>query len=182
MTLVAARIKRILLIGVALLLPLNCKAEESPLATSFIPPPNWELVDSSKLAPSVVISFLHPSKKEFPPSINLAKEKTTLSLSNYVKAVQKMYESDPSNRWRNLGNLQIKAGKGILTSIEKLTPFGNARIFQFFFLEKETVHILTAAALQKDFATHQKTFLECFASFSLEPTENIKTSKQNNPN
>ncbi len=169
MTQVAALISKCFLLSILIFLPLNIQSEETSRESSFTPPAKWMTVDSALLAPSVKVSFSTKSQKDFNPSINLSEEKTTLTFKEYIKAVQKMYESDSSNRWRNLGNIETKAGKALLTSIETETPLGKARLFQLFFLENGTAYILTAAALQEEFGMYQKTFLDSFASFSFIP-------------
>ncbi len=171
MTQAAALISKCFLLSMLILFPWHIQGEENSRIPTFTPPTKWVTVDASLLAPSVKVSFSTKSQKDFNPSINLSEEKTTLTCKEYIKAVQKMYESDCSNRWRNLGNIETKAGKALLTSIETETPLGKARIFQLFFLENGTAYIVTAAALQEEFGMYQKTFLDSFASFCFIPSK-----------
>jgi hypothetical protein len=131
---------------------------------TFTPPKDWKKADDSALAKSVKEAFFTKSKKEIPPSINLALEKVSLTAHEYLKAVQKTHESDPKNRWRKLGSIKTSSGTAYLTSLDTETPAGTVRILQSILLDSGTAYILTGAALQEEFPLYQKEFLDSFQS------------------
>jgi hypothetical protein len=135
----------------------------------FTPPKAWSLVDDSLLAPHVKVGFFTKSKQEFCPSINLSEEKITITFKQYLKAVQKIHESDPKNRWRSLGEIPTKEGNAALSSIDTETSLGKIRLLQMIFCKGETAYILTGASLLEDFSKYQKEFLNAFKSFRLMP-------------
>src|ERR1700722_19932474 len=59
-----------------------------PSLCYFTPPSGWDIADPSSLSPRVKIAFLKSTSNGFCPSINLAIEETSVSLSEYLKAVK----------------------------------------------------------------------------------------------
>ena len=133
----------------------------------FTPPKEWALVDESLLAPRVKVGFFTKSKQEFCPSINLSEEKISITPKQYLKAVQKIHESNPKNRWRSLGEIPTREGNAILTSIDTETPLGKIRLLQVIFCKEGVAYILTGAALLEEFGKYQKEFLASFKSFRI---------------
>ena len=163
MILVAALIRfRLILVYLCFFSPLIAENNYT-----FTPPPGWDQAAPELLAPHVTVSFFTKSDKEFCPSINLATEKVSISLDQYVKSVQTAHESCPKNRWRKLGTFETLSGTATLTSIDMEVAAGKIRLLQAFILEEGIAYILTGAALQKDFSLYYQQFLQSFRSFSL---------------
>src|ERR1700722_2037560 len=76
--------------------------EKKSLEPLFLPPKGWHKNPSDLPSSRVKISFFTKAKKEFCPSINLTEEKVSIPINQYIKAVQKLYESDIDNRFRRL--------------------------------------------------------------------------------
>jgi hypothetical protein len=153
--------------------------EKSFLNPAFLPPKGWHETPSQPSS-RIKISFFTKAKKEFCPSINLAEEQVSLSIEEYVKAVQKIYESDPENRFRRLGTLKTKAGLASLISLDMENSIGKIRVLQSILIKEKTAYILTGAVLQEDFGLYQKDLIDSFRSFSLEERSNQKHSEIQN--
>ena len=143
------------------------QSSSKPIYPIFMPPNQWDLVDSSALSPSVLVAYVDRSTTGFLPSMNLAIEKTDLSQKEYLREAKALYELDIKNRWRELGTISTKAGKGMLTSIDTTCNWGPVRILQLILISKKTAYILTASASKEEFATFYPTFKEAFRSLVL---------------
>lgn len=133
----------------------------------FLPPTHWEITDPQTLPPCVKIAFTKKSNKGFCPSINLAIEETSSSLSDYLKAVRAIHELDRHHQWRLLGKVRTNAGLGQLTEIDLPTDFGPVRILQFILIKDNHAYIITAAALKEEIADYYKDFQTAFRSLTL---------------
>jgi hypothetical protein len=133
----------------------------------FIPPENWEIVETRFLSPKVLIGFMEKGKKGFCPSMNLAIEKVNVSLNEYVQAVKKLHEIDTSTRWRDVGKLKISAGTARITEIDTKSKWGPVRMLQMIFIKDTNAYILTAAAPKEDFARLYPSIKKAFSSFTL---------------
>jgi hypothetical protein len=145
------------------------KAAETtaPSLCFFTPPQGWEIADPKKLSSRVKIAFLTNTGKGFCPSLNLAIEKTSSSLTDYLKAVRSIHEQDRSNQWRALGKVRTEAGLAQLTEIDTNTEWGPARMLQLILLKDNHAYILTAAALREEFSNYYKEFQSAFRSMTL---------------
>jgi hypothetical protein len=133
----------------------------------FIPPDGWEIADPRSLSPRIKIAFLKNTGKGFCPSINLAVEETSVSLSDYLKAVRAIHEQDRSNQWRALGKVRTEAGLAQLTEINSTSEWGPIRILQLIFLKDGRAYVLTAAALREEFSNFYKDIQSTFRSLTL---------------
>lgn len=133
----------------------------------FTPPQDWEIADPGSLSPHVKIAFLKNTGKGFCPSINLAVEETSVSLSDYLKAVKAIHEQDRSNHWRALGKVRTAAGLAQLTEIDSTSEWGPIRILQLILLKEGRAYVLTAAGLKEEFSNYYKEIQSAFRSFTL---------------
>ena len=134
----------------------------------FTPPEGWEIADPSKLPGHVKISFYKKNSQcGFCPSINLAIEETSASLSEYLKAIKAIHEQDRTNRWRALGKVRTAAGLAQLTEIDSTTEWGPVRILQIILLKEGKAYVLTAAALKDEMSSFYKEFQSAFRSLTL---------------
>jgi hypothetical protein len=133
----------------------------------FVPPENWDIADPTTLSPAVKIAFLTKSSKGFCPSINLAIEKTHVSINEYLKAVKAIHEQDRSNQWRALGKVKTQSGLAQLTEIDSPSEFGPIRLLQLILLKDGYAYVLTAAALKEEFSAHYQAFQTAFRSLTL---------------
>jgi len=139
----------------------------SGLYCFFLPPNGWNIADPKLLSPHVQIGFFTKGKKETSPSLNLAVEETNLSLTDYLKAVKAIHESDPSTHWRQLGKIQALAGLAQLTEIDTKTEVGPMRILQMILVRDGKAYILTAGALKEEFAEYYQDFQKSFRSLQV---------------
>jgi hypothetical protein len=145
------------------------KAAETaaPSLCFFTPPQGWEIADPKSLSSRVKIAFLKNTGKGFCPSLNLAVEETSVSLSDYLKAVRAIHEQDRNNQWRALGKVRTEAGLAQLTEIDSTTEWGPIRILQLILLKEGHAYVLTAAALRDEFSKFYKEFQSAFRSVTL---------------
>ncbi len=143
-------------------------AEKSPVSFCFfLPPQEWEIADPTTLSSRVKIAFFKPKSHGFFPSINLSVEKTSVSLSDYLKAVKAIHEQDRNNHWRALGKVHTAAGLAQLTEIDTLSEWGPVRMLQLILLKEGHAYVLTAAALKKEFSKFYKEIQTAFRSLTL---------------
>jgi hypothetical protein len=133
----------------------------------FTPPQEWEIAQLKNPSPYIKIGFLGKGSSDFRPSINLAVEEVDVPLKQYVKAVKELQKSDPSLKLRDLGPFSTQAGKGQLLEMSSSSPFGELKILQMIFVQKEKAYILTAAVLKEEFAKLQATILKSLQSLRL---------------
>ncbi|GEM_PF-393384 len=146
----------------------KCALEHSSsLLCFFTPPPGWEIADPRSHSSRVKMAFLKSSHSGFCPSINLAVEKTDVSLSEYLKAVKIIHERDRSNHWRALGKVKTNAGLAQLTEIDSKTEWGPVRILQLIFLKDGYAYVVTASALRDNFSNYYKEIQTAFRSLTL---------------
>lgn len=133
----------------------------------FTPPKKWEIVDPKALSPRVKMGFVGSTRKELRPSLNLAVEEVALDTNEYVAAVRKVHESNPNNRWRDLGKFSTPAGDARLTEIESKKEGANVRLLQLILVKKGTAYIITASALKEEFSLFYEDFKSAFRSFEV---------------
>lgn len=133
----------------------------------FQPPESWECAIPEKLSESVQIGFLGKGKRELPPSINLATEKTDCSLKEYVKIVKELHEKEMHISWRDLGDFTFRAGKGRLGEITASSPFGEIKMLQGILVKDGWAYVLTGSALREEFPEFRGAILAALRSLSL---------------
>lgn len=142
----------------------------SALDFYFDAPNNWKLSDPKTYSPTVRVCFVNP-QEGYSPSINLAVEKSTLSIDEYVKLSQKAYKRNPLAKWRNLGSFNSLAGTGTLVEIDLTSKAGKGRILQFIVKKEDEFAVLTAASGVNDLKNHLELFKNAFRSLTV--TDNL---------
>lgn len=145
----------------------NIETEQHQTFSYITPPAGWEIADPKFLAKSVQIAFLKKSGTGFSPSVNLAIEKSNLSLPEYLNVIRQIYESDKRNRWRQLGKVHTQSGIGQLTEIDTDTEFGPVRMLQLILVKQGCTYVVTAAALKEQIAQYYKDFQATFRSLQI---------------
>lgn len=143
----------------------------------FKPPKGWKVANPDLLSESVEVGFIGKSTFKFKPSINLATEKVSLSLENYMKEVKKIYQNDRTTSYRDLGSLPTKAGQSRLLEITKKTKFGQVKMLQAILVKNNKAYVLTGAMESKGFIEMYNIFIKAFQSFTF--TENLLSVIQN---
>jgi hypothetical protein len=146
---------------------LSIETEQHQIFSYITPPAGWEIADPKFLAKSVQIAFLKKSATGFSPSVNLAIEKSNLSLPEYLNVIRQIYESDKHSRWRQLGKVHTQSGIGQLTEIDTDTEFGPVRMLQLILVKQGCTYVVTAAALKEQIAQYYKDFQATFRSLQI---------------
>lgn len=133
----------------------------------FVPPQKWLVVDPAKLGKSVQIGFVANSKRPIKPSLNLATESASVSLSDYINAVKKQHTANKKNRWSEIGYIETKAGPAHLSQIDIKSECGNLRSLQCILIKNSTAYIMTAVAPKDEFLDYHNSFLKAFESFTV---------------
>jgi hypothetical protein len=146
----------------------------------FMAPKKWDITDPRHLASHVKIGFIGKGKKGFNPSLNLASEKVSLTLTEYVKKVKSIHEADRNNRWRDLGKFTTAAGEARLTSIESTTEWGPTRLLQLLLVKDGQAYILTGCAAKEEFSDYYGEFQNAFRSLQIlsHPLDSLTPQKK----
>jgi hypothetical protein len=132
---------------------------------SFSPPKGWHELNHELLS-SVQYMVVHNHKDPFPPSMNLTTEAFTGTMENYLNIVKDINKKN-GTRFTQLGVMETQAGNAVLAQTDLKVPQGSARLMHLFFLENNTIYIITAAALSKDYAQYYPVFFHSFRSFNI---------------
>jgi hypothetical protein len=141
--------------------------KEACVYSFFIPPKEWLIADPKVFAPSVQAGFIGKNRKGFCPSINLAIEEVEMPIGEYLKVVKQLHEANRDNRWRDLGNVQTRAGQARITEIDTNTEWGQIRLLQSILIKNGSAYILTAAALKEEFGEFYEDFEKAIRSFTI---------------
>ena len=161
--------KKLFLFLLPLIFSMTTQAKE-PFFPVMTPPKGWLISDPTLFEEGVKIGFVQSQRKIFTPAISLSLEKIRdTALKDYLKVVRKLHETNPRNRYHELGYLETKSGKAHLSQIDMTNQWGDIRILQAIILHDGYAVIQTATALKKDFAKVQDNFLESFRSLTLSP-------------
>jgi|GEM_PF-2993743 len=133
----------------------------------FSPPEGWEIADSKMPSKRAVVGFVDKTNSGFCPSLNLTQETVSIPIKEYLAIVQKNCQAKKL-KWRQLGTLETLSGKAYLVEIESTTKFGPSRILQAILPFEDTVYILTAGALKKDFGKHAPVVERAMRSMQIE--------------
>ena len=139
---------------------------KEPGAVSFSPPKGWSLADAQTLPEHVQVMVVGSGEKEFPPSMNLTTEDFQGSLRDYLNIVKEINKANGAE-WKDLGKIRTVAGDASLSQADTLTEWGPVRMMHVILIKDDTVYILTAAALKKDFPKYYKHFFESLRSLRI---------------
>lgn len=134
-----------------------------PCASWFSPPEGWLVADPSKLPKTVRLMVIGKGRKEFPPSINLATEKYTGTLSEYLKIVKEINSSQGAE-WKSLGTVDTESGTAHLSQLDVTNEWGKVRMIHILLLKDDVMHIMTGASLKEEFPKYRTTFLQAMRS------------------
>lgn len=137
-----------------------------PGAVMFTPPQGWRYADADKLGRSVKIMVVGEGSAHFPPSINLATETFQGSLRDYLKIMKKINDVDGSV-WKDLGTIKTNAGNASLSQVDLKNQWGEVREMHVVLKRKNTIYIVTSAALKDEFSKYYKDFFESMRSLKI---------------
>ena len=137
-----------------------------PGAVMFTPPQGWRYADADKLGRAVKIMVVGEGSSHFPPSINLATEPYQGTLRDYLKIMKKINDVEGST-WKDLGTIKTNAGQASLSQVDIKNQWGEVREMHVVLKKKNTIYIVTSAALKDDFSKYYKDFFESMKSLKI---------------
>jgi hypothetical protein len=137
-----------------------------PGAIMFTPPKDWRYADTTQLGKAVKIMVVGKGSAHFPPSINLATETYQGTLKDYLKIMKAINDKEGA-AWKDLGTIKTSAGNGSLSQVDLKNQWGEVREMHVVIKKKNTIYILTSAALREDFAKHYKDFFDAMRSLKI---------------
>lgn len=131
----------------------------------FNPPQDWKVIEHADSL--VKITFVGKPKKNCNPLINLATEKVSISLKEYVAIVQKNCAIDPNREWRDLGRFSTRAGEGRLLEIIRKTTGGDLSQLQLILVKNGTAYVITTSCAKEEFLELSELFYTTLKSFTV---------------
>jgi hypothetical protein len=138
----------------------------------FVPPPNWNPIDPTKLSSSIEIGFISPSHKLFKPSLNFTREKFTGKPETYISALKRVHTADRKNKWIEIGYVETKSGRAHVAQIDSHKEWGHVRLLQMTLLHGDHAYLITAVASRDEFPNYHNLFLKTFESLWVGPSLN----------
>jgi hypothetical protein len=149
------------LAALLLFLPLVLCAE-----ATFNVPSGWNSVAADRLPTHVETAFIGKRQSEVPPTLNLARESISSSQEEYLRAIKKLC-IEQGREWKSLGTVDTASGTALLGQSEMQCEWGTVRMLQAILVEEQMAHILTASALQEEFADHYEQFFQAIRSLKV---------------
>lgn len=137
-----------------------------PGSVMFTPPQGWRYADPSQLGKAVQLMVVGEGASHFPPSINLATESYDGTLKDYLKIMKKINDVEGSV-WKDLGTIKTHAGNASLSQVDIKNQWGEVREMHVVLKKKNTIYILTVAALKDEFSKYYKNFFESMRSLKI---------------
>lgn len=144
----------------------TARLQTLPTSAMFTPPKDWRVADREALPPHVQIMVVGKGKSSYPPSLNLATEKFSGSLRDYLKIVKQINEAKKI-LWKDLGTVRTIAGNANLSQIETSTEWGQVKMMHAIIVKDRVAYILTAAALKDEFPDFYKNFFSSIQSLRI---------------
>lgn len=133
----------------------------------FISPNQWEVVNPKRYPPLIAISFIKKEISTCRPSLNLAIEKTSLSLDEYTNVAKKTHNKDPNTKYRILDTIQLSQGMANICQICKKTNGVDFELLQMIFVYSDQVYVLTGTCKKEEMLKNYKIFMDAFTTFKI---------------
>jgi hypothetical protein len=140
---------------------------DAPGAVTFSPPEGWVVADPKQLPSNILVFVVGKSIHEYPPSLNLAYDKFSGTLKQYLQKIVKPSNQRQGAEWKDLGTIRTAAGEASLSQVDTKTKWGLERQMQVIFVRNGITYILTAAALKEDFPKFYNDFFKSFRSIKI---------------
>lgn len=132
-------------------------------------PKGWDCInDSSQLPETVECLYIGAGKSTFRPTINVAYERTDMSLSDYFQKAKNYHQSEPETTCQELGSIKTKSGEAKVLQIDRNTGWGMVRFIQASIILNQTAYVITATCLREEFGACCPTFFETIQSFEVD--------------
>lgn len=134
------------------------------------PPKGWECIDDPAQLPQKV-KVIYVGKKgannPFTPSINVAREETSLPIGEYVILAKAYHEGQRDTRCTRLGKLKTEAGATELLQIDRTSQWGAIRFIQAILIKNGEAYVVTATCLKEDFSSLSSQLLKAIQSLTI---------------
>ena len=142
----------------------------NPLTAAYIatPPKGWECIDDPAQLPQKIKEIYIGSKGDktpFTPSLNVACEETSLSITEYMAQAKTHHEGDGSTRCTLIGKIETSLGSAKVLQIDRTTQWGEVRFIQGMLVLEGKAYVITATCLKKDFSLFSTPFFKAIQSF-----------------
>ena len=127
----------------------------------------WQIADPSSYGKLIKIGYIKKGFSKFNPSINLASEKTNLSLDEYTQLAKKEHETDIDTIYEVIEKIPINGGYATISFIDKKIRNIELKLAQMIYLDNKDVYVITAASEKGKFYGNYPEFLKIFRSFRL---------------
>jgi hypothetical protein len=134
------------------------------------PPKGWECIrDPEQLPQKVKLIYIgNPSGKSvFNPSLNIACETTSLSLSEYLVEAKIYHEGQGGTTCHSLGKIATLAGEAHLLQIDRPSQWGDVRFLQGIFIREGNAYVITATCLKNEFNLYSTSLFKAIQSVTL---------------
>lgn len=133
-------------------------------------PKGWQCINDKKQLPSKVeMVFIGTGKGQFTPSINLATEKTEMTLKEYVDLSKQYHEGQGETTCRSLGTIETNMGSAHMLQIDRQTQWGTVRFLQASLIKNGSAFVITATCLLEDYNALSAQFIRSIQSFTINP-------------
>ncbi len=133
----------------------------------FIPPNKWELVNPKLYPPFIEVSFVKKEISTCRPTLNLAIQKTSLTLDEYTNEAKKIHIKERTATYRILDKIHLSQGPAYICQINKTTNSTDFEILQMIFVKDDYAYVLTAACRKEEMLKNYQTFMNVFTSFKI---------------
>lgn len=131
----------------------------------FISPKNWEVVNPKHYPPYISISFVKKEISTCRPTLNLAVQKTSLTLDEYVKAAKNIHLKDRNTSYKILQKIRLIQGTGVICKINKTANAIDFEMLQMLFVKDDFAYVITGACKKNEMINYYPTFMKVFSSF-----------------
>lgn len=159
--------KKIILIFILFLLTQKIYAINDVKIPFFIPPEKWEIVNPKHYPPYVIISFIKKDLSTCRPTINLAVQKTSLTLDEYTNQAKKIHIKEPDTSFKILDRVDLSDAKAIICEIRKKIDSIDFNILQMICVKNDNAYVLTGACKKEEILNNYQMFTDVFNSFKI---------------
>ena len=97
------------------------------------------------------------------PIIELPDQNT----ATYLGAIGEKINNAQGHEWKELGTIDTKAGSGNLSQVHTVTEWGKVKMMHVILPHEGKIYVLTASALQEEFADFYDTFFTAMESLHI---------------
>lgn len=138
------------------------------------PPHGWEKIHEIEQLPKKVLMIYVGSSSvnnHFTPTINIAQEKTTLPIKEYIIQAKQYHEGLGNTRCQLLGQLKTPSGPVEILQIDRPTQWGDMRFIQAMLIEGSDAYVVTATCLKEEFGALSSQIFKSIQSLSIAKTD-----------